>query len=394
MRSVRTGSTRLLFRLPGFAATVLLFGLFGFLTGGWEVLLASLRSTLSVSTGLFGAALTIGFLGAPPAMVLAGRLADRFGARALVGASGVAMALAVCSFSVVDGLWLLVPVLVVYYGSNSAYDVGINAAGIAVEQTSERQVMTYFHAAYSGFGALGAVVSGALLAGGVGFRMVYVGLGFVLLVGVALFLWVRSLPRPSTTTTSTEAGGDGRSLFRNSTLLLVAGIVLLAYFAEGTIENWATIYLQTWLTFPVVIGASGVALFHTAMMVGRLGGARFIPVLGRRRTLLFVGVCGALGMAVALATTTPAIILFGLFVVGLSMSVVSPVGYSIAGDVAPERSGEASSVISTIGWSSFVVSPGLIGGLSELVGLRGALATVVLTSALVTVLAARLSKRF
>lgn len=71
MQSVRTGSTRLLFRLPGFAATVLLFGLFGFLTGGWEVLLASLRSTLSVSTGLFGAALTIGFLGAPPAMVLA-----------------------------------------------------------------------------------------------------------------------------------------------------------------------------------------------------------------------------------------------------------------------------------------------------------------------------------
>jgi MFS family permease len=94
-------------------------------------------------------------------------------------------------------------------------------------------------------------------------------------------------------------------------------------------------------------------------------------------------------MTLAVATTIPAVILIGVFVVGLAISVVSPIGYSLAGDLAPGRSGEASSVVTFVGWGAFIVGPALIGGLAEVGGLRLALATVVLTTGTIAVLAYR-----
>lgn len=42
-----------------------------------------------------------------------------------------------------------------------------------------------------------------------------------------------------------------------------------------------------------------------------------------------------------------------------------------------------------VGWGAFIVGPGLVGGLAEVGGLRAALATVVLTTGGITLLAYR-----
>lgn len=385
---VQTEEPRSVFVTPAFIGTAFAFGIFGFVTGVWEVLLADLRTTLTISTGAFGAALTAGFAGALPAMILAGRISDRVGPRPLIGVTGGGMSLALLALAVTDSYWVLVGVFFWYFGANSAYDVGINAAGIDVEQVNNKQVLTYFHAAFSGCAALGAVSAGVFLFLGVGFRQLYIGLAIVLTSVVAVLVFSQTFPNRTPSDDSENivtSLRDERSLFRNSAIVLVGGIVSLGYFTEGTIENWAAIYLRTWLTFPAVVGAAVVAVFHVAMATGRLGGARVLSRVGRRRLLQAAGICGAGGMLVALATTIVPIILVGVFVVGLSMAVVAPVGFSLAGDLAPGRTGEASSVITFIGWSAFVIGPAIIGGLAELVGLRLALSAVVLAAGLIVV---------
>jgi fucose permease len=275
--------------------------------------------------------------------------------------------------------------------------VGINAAGIDVEQENDTQVLSYFHAAYSGCAAVGALSAGTLLYVGVRFRVLYIGLAILLTVVVALLVGSRTFPNQTTG----DGGTDGivgslraeQSLFRNPTILLVAGIVFFSYFIEGAIENWSAIYLRTWLTFPAVVGAAVVAAFHGAMAIGRLGGSQLISTLGRPRLLQRAGVVGAAGMLVALATTSIPVILGGVFTVGLSMAVVAPVGFSLAGDLAPKRSGEASSVVTFIGWSAFVIGPAIIGALTALVGLRLALSTIVISAILIVVLTLRIPDR-
>jgi MFS family permease len=89
----QTEEPRSVFVSPAFATTTVAFEMFGFVTGVWEVLLADLRTALTISTGAFDAALTAGFAGAFPAMILAGRISDRTGPRKLIGVTAVGMSL-------------------------------------------------------------------------------------------------------------------------------------------------------------------------------------------------------------------------------------------------------------------------------------------------------------
>jgi MFS family permease len=367
-------------------ATVLAFGVFGFNFGVWQVLLADLRSALQLSSGALGLALTAGLVGSIPAMVYGGRLSDRFGPPVLIGATGVAMSVALVGVSLVERYLVLMGVMVVYFGASGAYDVGINAAAIHVEQFGERRVLSYFHAAFSGFAALGALATGAVLSLGYSFRHVYVGLAAVF-AGIAAALWLTgALPRGA------DEGGDGASvsLFRDPAILLVAVVVCLGFFAEGSMENWSAIYLRDVLGLGAVVGASGVAAFHAAMAVGRLGGGRVTQAYSPRTVLRGAGAVGALGMATALATDVVPLVVAGFAAVGLAMSVVAPLGFSVAGDLAPDRAGEASSVVTVVGYLAFLVGPVFVGGVADLSSLRVALATVVPATALIAVLGTRL----
>jgi MFS family permease len=95
-------------------------------------------------------------------------------------------------------------------------------------------------------------------------------------------------------------------------------------------------------------------------------------------------------MVTALATDVVALVLAGFAAVGLAVSVVAPLGFSVAGDLAPDRAGEASSVVTVVGYLAFLVGPVFVGTVADLASLRLALATVVPATALVAVLGGRI----
>ena len=68
------------------------------------------------------------------------------------------------------------------------------------------------------------------------------------------------------------------------------------------------------------------------------------------------------------------------------MSVVAVLIKS--GNRAPTHMGEVSAALTTVGYLGFLVGPVVIGGLSDVIGLRAALATLILAGALITGLAA------
>ncbi len=101
----------------------------------------------------------------------------------------------------------------------------------------------------------------------------------------------------------------------------------------------------------------------------------------------------ALGMTVALATERPPLILAGFLTVGLALAGVAPVAFPLAGDLAPDRAGQASSVLTTIGYGGFLLGPSLIGGVAELTSLRAALMSGIVTGLLIALLSARVDLR-
>lgn len=118
-------------------------------------------------------------------------------------------------------------------------------------------------------------------------------------------------------------------LYRNLPLLLIAAIATLGLLSEGEMEHWSGIYLRESLALPVLLGASGVAVFHAAMAVGRLLTAGAVTRFGNRRTLLGAGILTAAGMALSLATLEPLLVVAGFLLVGLALSAIVPVAFSV-----------------------------------------------------------------
>src|SRR5215207_5304055 len=109
-----------------------------------------------------------------------------------------------------------------------------------------------------------------------------------------------------------------------------------------------------------------------------------------RRTVLGSGLLAAGGMLLALATTSPALVVGGFLLVGLALAAVAPLAFSAAGDLVPGRAGAAISVVTTFGYGGFLLGPPLVGGLAEVVGLRAALGVIVVAGLAVFILSSNL----
>jgi MFS family permease len=364
------------------------FGVFGLFWGTFAVLLADLSGALDLSPGPLGVALFVGAAASILAMALLGWTSDRLGRRAFLLVSGCVMGLGIAALAFVGGYWALLAALMVLYAASGLYDVGINAAAVDLERAAGRRFMAVMHAAFSTGGVAGALSAGALLSAGVDYRYIYLALlpplGAVVLAVAATRFFGSGEPAQNAGKTG------GRGLYRSAPLLLIAVIATLGLLSEGEMEHWSGVYLRNTLGLSALLGGSGVAVFYGSMAIGRLGAAFAIDRFGDRRTLLGAGLLTAGGMALALATREPLLVVAGFLVVGLALSAVVPIAFSVAGDLAPENAGAAVSVVTTLGYGGFLLGPVIVGGLAEIAGLRGALGIIAVSGVLIFALSLRL----
>jgi MFS family permease len=364
------------------------FGVFGLFAGTFAVLLADLSRSLDLSPGPLGLALFAGAAASILAMATLGWTADRLGRRVFLGISGIVMGVGIAALASAGGYVALLAALMVLHAATGLYDVGINAGAVDLEKATGRRFMSVLHAAFSAGGVVGALSAGALLSAGVDYRHVYLGV-LIPLGAVVLAVATTRLPPQA------ESPGRGDKattfgLYRCLPLLLIAVIATLALLSEGEMEHWSGLYLRQTLGLSALLGGSGVAVFYGAMAVGRLGAALVIGRFGNHRTLLGAGLLAAGGMTLALATREPLLVVAGFLVVGLALSAVVPIAFSVAGDLAPERAGAAISVVTTLGYGGFLLGPVIVGGLAEVFGLRAALGVIAVSGLLIFALALRL----
>jgi MFS family permease len=362
-------------------------GVLGFVWGSFAVLLADLSRLLDISPGPLGLALSGGMVASFPVMSLAGRAADIVGRRPLLIVSGALMGIGFAWLAFVGSYASLFAALLVLSAASGAYDVGVNAVAMDYERTTGRKRMAVIHAAFSAGGAIGALLAGALIKAGVDFQLIYLAA----LVPLGAMILAAATARFPPVAFS-RARGEGK-LYKNLPLVLVALVAALAFLTEAAMEHWSGLYLRNSLTLPALMGASGVAVYHASMAAGRLASSGIISRFGNRPTLQAAGILTAIGMALALATSEPILVVCGFLVVGLALSAVVPITLSIAGSMVPERAGGASSVVTTVGYGGFLLGPILVGALAEVLSLHVALGIVVIVGISIVALADTFGER-
>jgi predicted MFS family arabinose efflux permease len=363
-------------------ALALFVGL-GAQVGAFAVLIPDLAASRGLTPAALGAALAVEAATSIVVLVLAGRAADRWGRRGLIVLGLGAFAVVFTLLAAVEAAVALWPTMALYGIANGCLDLGANTVGSDYEHAHRVRAMVRLHAGFSGAAAAFALIA-AVLASAFGHRTAYAVLaaGFVVL---ALALTRAPLPPHERAEPGPRDGA-----FR---LLAVPGIALatvlcaLCFFGDGALQSYSALFLRGVQAAGVVTAGVALAAFHSASLVGRLVSARVIERIGERWTLCAAGAVSAAAMTVVVGAGSPAVVAAALLVIGFSQSPIVPTLLSIAARTVPERRAQAVSVVTSVGYSAFVLAPPVVGGVAQATSLRAALALVIASSAAIALLA-------
>jgi MFS family permease len=147
-------------------------------------------------------------------------------------------------------------------------------------------------------------------------------------------------------------------------------IYLVAVIAvEFCIVFWATTLLQRRTTSSVEAASVAAAAFFVGMFIGRLGLSVGIGTTGDVRRPAGLGLALALCGAVAVwVSTVPVISAAGLFVAGIGVAVLYPVGVAAALAVAPGQLAAAGARLTLASGMAVLVAPLALGAVADLTG--------------------------
>jgi MFS family permease len=377
--SLNTGTAQQAGLKAAAVATFVVFGINGLVFASWAARIPAVTETLQITSGQMGTLLLCTAIGSLLALPTAGWVVGRIGTAntvrfggllASVAGAAIALSLSIASipgtavalffFGIAIGLW----------------DVSQNLEGADVEHKLRRTIMPQFHAAFSGGAFVGALI-------GAGLSNLGVGLPVHLLVIVGIVLLVTMIaPRyflPHVTAPTPVDGeakpAKGPSAWRDSRTLLIGVVILGATLTEGAGNDWIAKASVDGLGTSESTGALMFALFVLAMTAMRFLGGRVIDKYGRVAVLRASMAAAAAGLCLFVLAGNVWLAAVGAALWGVGAALAFPMGMSAAAD-DPQHAAARVSVVSTLGYTSFLAGPPLLGYLGDLTGIHFALLAI------------------
>ncbi|WP_314212673.1 MFS transporter [Pseudarthrobacter equi] len=360
------------------AATFVVFGINGLVFASWAARIPAVTEILQITSGQMGTLLLCTAVGSLLALPTAGLVVGRIGTAntvrfsgALAAAAGVGIALSLSAASIPG-----TAISLFFFGiAIGLWDVSQNIEGADVEHRLRRTIMPQFHAAFSGGAFVGALVGAGLSNLGVGLPLhLLVIAGVVLLatlVAPRYFLPHVAVALPEGETKTAK----GPSAWRDSRTLLIGVVVLGATLTEGAGNDWIAKASVDGLGTADSTGALMFALFVLAMTAMRFMGGRVIDAYGRVAVLRASMAAAAAGLGLFVLAENVWVAAVGAALWGIGAALAFPMGMSAAAD-DPARAAARVSVVSTLGYISFLAGPPLLGYLGDVVGIHQALLAI------------------
>ncbi len=348
------------------------FFLNGFIYANWVSRLPRIQELYKADNGTIGVVLLSMSLGAVCAMPFTGWMIIRNGSRRITIAALFLYCIFVPLIPFMTGVPLLIALYLIMGITTGMLDVAMNAQAVMVERAYQKPIMTSFHAFFSIGMALGAWC-GALFAD-LRFDIAH---HFMIIVGVSVIavLWVsRNLIHDKPDPTHNDHG----PLFRipSKALISVGIIAFCCMMGEGAMSDWTVNYMENVVLSPKALAPIALSGFATGMTLGRIFGDSVRSRLGDARLIITGGLLASGGLALALLLPSTFIAIAGFLLVGIGLSTIVPITYSIAGNAPDLPSGVGLAMVTTVGYSGFLFGPPIIGFIADVFGLRIGLAVV------------------
>lgn len=369
---------------PARWAVSLVFAVNGFLYASWISRLPRLQEIYHIDHAGLGLVLLSLSLGALIGMPITGAIIVRMGSRRVVTALALLFCLVHLPLAWMGNIYGLGALTFLIGMISGSLDVSMNAQAILVEERMNRPVMSSFHAFFSGGMMIGAG-AGALFVGA-GIDVAW-HLAVVIAMGLVVMLWCMTQllddPRPAAAEEETTAP---RRRGIHPALISLGLVAFCCMLGEGAMADWSTNFMEKVTGASRSLAPLALAAFSAAMTGGRIIGDQARLRLGDHRLLRLGSLLALGGVSLAILLPVPALGIAGFFLVGLGLSTIVPIAYSTAGTVPGLPAGLGISMVSTVGYTGFLIGPPVIGFLSDWWGLRLGLGFVAILFLLMVVL--------
>ena len=369
--------------LPARLAVKTIFFLNGFAHANYYGRLPRVQDAYGIGNGTMGVVLLSTAIGAMLTMPFSGWLIIRNGSRK-IGLFSVYMYCALVPIiPIAQTLPGLITVFFLLGVSSGMLDVAMNAQAVMIEQKHGKPIMTSFHAFFSIGMALGALCASL-------FSKLNTDLfTHLMIITVINIVTIMIAQRHFLQDKPTEKQEGPAFRIPSAGLVGVGIIALCSMLGEGAMADWSTNYMENFAHASMALAPVGLAGFAFAMTIGRLIGDSARLKYGDRKLIVGCGIVASIGLSIAIAFPFPAPVIIGFFIVGIGLSAIVPIAYSLAGNAKGLPPGVGIAMVTTVGYSGFFFGPPVMGLLSDLVTLRFAFVLVLGLFLVMTILGYR-----
>ena len=356
------------------------FFFMGVVSMAWVARIPEIRDANGLNNGQLGLILIASTIGAIIGAQLTGRLVHSYGTKAVIRIAIIIMPIGLILMGFSTSPITLIFGLFIMGLGYSSMDIASNTQAVVIEKLLGRRVMSTFHALWSS-GAFATTVLGGSIAKFVSPRDNLVGVGIV-----CFFLFIPAVRMLLSAELDEHSGGEEETkakipFFGKSVLPLWGmGIGLLGgLIAEGAASDWSAILLRDDMGFGVGVNASAFAVFSLAMITSRFLGDRALDHFGPRKTVLYGGYLGGIGLGAGIAIGVPLsdtqpilaliVVNIGFACAGIGIGPMFPAYILAASEVPGIASSVAIARVGVIGIAGYFIGPSVTGALAQVLTL-------------------------
>jgi len=223
-------------------------------------------------------------------------------------------------------VWSLIFLFFLLGISAGMLDVAMNSQAVMVEKQLQKPIMTSFHALFSIGMMIGAVCGSLFTELGTTLFIHLISISAVSLVTVFIARYYLIHDKPE----NKDKEGPAFRL-PNAAMVSIGVIAFCCMLGEGAMADWSTNYMENIAKASPALAPIGLSSFALAMTIGRIFGDGARVKFGDRTLMIACGLISMIGLSCAVIFVHPYAVIAGLFVVGIGLSAIVPIAYSIAG---------------------------------------------------------------
>ena len=253
-------------------------------------------------------------------------------------------------------------------------DVAMNSHAIVLEHEADKRYMSTFHATFS----MGALAGGLL--GGFFAQQKTTIMWQCAFIAMLIFLANFFVRNMFLSADLDKHAVEGKKKIKRPKIFIIVGLLgTCAAIGEGSAGDWGAILARDTFNATPFISTLPYICFSAAMVIGRLFGDRLATKYGPMNLIIGGGTIAGVGLGGGLLVGGIGGVVFGWFAAGIGLSIVVPMLFTQAGEIAKTRfegqfaPSEGVAIVSGIAYFGFLVGPPILGFLGDAIGLRWAL---------------------